>query len=118
MDILELRERLEKAWSIETTYCPDNYRGKDSSWGQCAVTAMVVYHKLGGSLMQGMVETPQGYFTRHFWNRIRGLDVDLTWRQFPIGTTLTKVEYASRGDLVYNAWMEERLTNLYKNFNK
>ena len=50
------------------------------------MTALVVHDLLGGQLLEAEVHhadgSPQGY---HYWNRLAGLDVDLTYEQFADG---------------------------------
>jgi hypothetical protein len=85
-------ERLEAAirvsWSIETCDPTDvpGWTGANPSLGQCAVTALVVHDLLGGELLEAEVQhrdgSPQGF---HYWNRLAGVDVDLTRDQFRDG---------------------------------
>ena len=62
-------------------WTPDN-----PARGQCAVTALVVHDLLGGELLEAEVRdpdgSPQGF---HYWNRLAGVDVDLTLSQFRDG---------------------------------
>lgn len=112
MSLIELRELLEACWDKDTTYCVEDYDYHDASWGQCAVTALVVQDYFGGDLRKG--EAFRGnYSTRHYWNLLPfGQDTDLTWRQFPIGTRLRKVQSANRKQLLKNKWMVERYEKL------
>lgn len=109
--MIDLRERLERGWSIDTTYCPESYVGADPAHGQCAVTSVLVQEHLGGELVRGWADV-DGRAVRHYWNRIGGLDVDLTWRQFPAGTSLRDAEVTTFEVLVANRWMLERLERL------
>lgn len=110
--IIEIRERLEKAWSIETTFCPESYRWNDKAWGQCAVSSLLIHSLLGGIIMRGVAKF-KSIETLHYWNRIDGLDIDLTWRQFPAGTTLSLIEEVKEEEMLWNKWFEERYLNLY-----
>jgi hypothetical protein len=108
-----LREALESAWSVDTTYCLEDYGDHDPAWGQCAVTAVVVQARCGGELRRGWaINRPLGLRTRHYWNHIAGVDIDLTWRQFAVGTTLEAVEEATHSQLVANQWMATRVSRL------
>lgn len=112
MDLIEARNRLENAWSIETTFCPEDYNHHDPAWGQCAVTACRLQELIGGRLLKGWAFCPYGLKTRHYWNEINTVPVDLTWRQFPVGTYLLQIEYATYTDLIQNKWMQNKLDRL------
>ena len=75
------RESLfQDAWSAETSADPAGWRADNPSWGQCAVTALVVQDILGGELLRSTVGG-----ISHYWNRIDGVELDLTLRQFGSG---------------------------------
>lgn len=117
MDILTLRAVLESAWCAKTSYYPLGYVG-DIATGQCAVTALAVQHFLGGDIMTGVALVP--YYgkvygrEKHFWNKINDIDVDLTWRQFPRGTTLVRIKKRDRKSLLSNKNLKKRYTLLLK----
>jgi|tagenome__1003787_1003787.scaffolds.fasta_scaffold19323099_2 hypothetical protein len=115
MDLLTLRTALERAWTATTTYCPEDWDEHDPAWGQCAVTSVLLAEAFGGELLQGTADLPSGQRTAHYWNRIDSIHVDLTWRQFPVGTTLTDVAAAARTTLIANRWMESRYQELRHN---
>jgi hypothetical protein len=115
MDLITLRTAIERAWTATTTYCPGEWEDQDPAWGQCAVTSVRVAESFGGDLMQGTASLPSGVTTRHYWNRVAGLPLDLTWRQFPAGTQLMDAETASREVLIANRWMEARYGELQAN---
>jgi hypothetical protein len=80
-----LQAAIRASWSLETCdptdascWTPDN-----PSLGQCAVTALVVHDLLGGQLLEAEVHhedgSRQGF---HYWNRLTGVDIDLTREQF------------------------------------
>jgi len=75
-DRASLLAAIRRAWAADTSI--------DSEWsatcparGQCAVTALVVQDYLGGQLVRAKVEG-----ISHYWNWIRGGEVDLTRDQF------------------------------------
>lgn len=105
------RERVETAWSIDTTYCVETYAGSDPAHGQCAVTSVLLQDVFGGELMRGRAVGP-GFDVWHYWNRLQGLDIDLTWRQFAVGTVILHPEVTARSVLLANRWMTERYENL------
>ena len=89
-----LHERLLEAWSSETTADPDGYAdpAATKSYGQCAVTALIVQDHLGGDLMR---TTADG--VSHYFNLLPdGTTVDLTRDQFPVTTRYTTAEVRSR----------------------
>src|SRR5690349_24811046 len=108
----EIERAIELSWSIETTYCVHDYAARDPAWGNCAVTALLLQELLGGELMQGWATGPGQPGTAHYWNRIDGSDLDLTWRQFAQGTILTDTALADYHVLIENEWMRERYENL------
>src|SRR4051812_4391183 len=103
-----LLRAIESSWSIDTTYCVEDYGNRDPAWGQCAVTSLLLQLRLGGVLRQGAATEPGSLPCRHYWNLIRGSTVDATWRQFAPGTTLCGVAPASRCTLVSDPWMAAR----------
>jgi hypothetical protein len=88
VSILEFRESVESAWSPETAYKPDP--DMDPAWGQCAVTALLFHEHFGGQIQRAVVVGPeaQAFRVRHYWNVFLGQPIDLTWRQFPVGSSL------------------------------
>ena len=72
----QLAPALRAAWCAATSANPA-WTARNPALGQCAVTALVVQDHFGGDLMRGMVDGES-----HYWNRIDGVDVDLTLSQF------------------------------------
>ena len=90
---------IRASWSVESCdptdveeWTPDN-----PSRGQCAVTALVVHDLLGGQLLEAEVRnhdgSPQGF---HYWNRLAGVDVDLTRSQFRDGEVVAEPQLIDR----------------------
>ena len=73
---------LRKAWCKETAYpsCQAEWVESDPSYGQCAITAMLVYDMFGGSIHRIRVN---GGGT-HYFNKIDGHYIDLTIEQFDL----------------------------------
>lgn len=117
-NLLKIREALEKAWCKETSCSPEEWSEQNPAWGQCAVSALVVRDFEGGSIRRGIVTLPNGTEMSHYWNNMMGVDVDLTWRQFPIGTTLGEVETRSAGILLDNESTKKRYLLLMNIVNK
>lgn len=78
----DLYRILRKAWCKETAYpaCQAEWVPSDPSYGQCAVTAMLVYDMFGGTIHRIRVS---GGGT-HYFNRIDGHTIDLTVEQFDL----------------------------------
>lgn len=73
---------LRKAWCKETAYpsCQAEWVPSDPSYGQCAITAMLVYDMFGGTIHRIRVN---GGGT-HYFNKIDGHYIDLTVEQFDL----------------------------------
>jgi hypothetical protein len=80
-----LEEAIRSSWGLDTCDPTDagEWSSRNPARGQCAVTSLVVHDLVGGTLLEAKVQladgTPQGY---HYWNRLAGVDVDLTKEQF------------------------------------
>lgn len=97
--MLLIREAIEQSWCAGTSYS-GKYDLSNPSAGQCAVTAMIVQDYFDGILKSGFVKVPGiGKPVRHYWNQIAGMDIDLTWSQFPLGSRVTKVKVVPRSQL-------------------
>lgn len=115
MKLVTLRPRIELAWSINTTWCPETYRGKDRAWGQCGVTVLYLIDRFDATAFSGTAVMPNGFETLHFWAQLNGVDVDFTARQFQIGTTIKTARVVKRaGVLQHNEWFEQRYKNYLK----
>lgn len=73
---------LLECWSKETAYpsCQAEWVPNDPSYGQCAITAMLVYDMFGGTIHRIRVS---GGGT-HYFNKINGHYIDLTINQFDL----------------------------------
>lgn len=74
---------LLEVWCKETAYpsCQKDYnRENDPTYGQCAITAMLVYDMFGGTIHKIRV-TGGG---THYFNQINGHYIDLTSDQFAL----------------------------------
>ena len=76
---------IRSAWSRET--CDevdvDDWSVTNPARGQCGATALTLHDLLGGDLLEAEVlhsdGSRQGY---HAWNRLAGVEIDLTLEQF------------------------------------
>lgn len=72
----------DMVWARSTSADPDGWTPENPTFGQCAVTALLVQDIHGGELLRGKVGQ-----VSHYWNRLPdGSELDLTWEQFPAGT--------------------------------
>ena len=78
----ELYAVLRKCWRAETAYpdCQKDWEPSDPTYGQCAITAALVNDMFGGSIHRIALK---GGGT-HYFNRIDGKWVDLTYEQFSL----------------------------------
>ena len=78
----ELYNILRLCWSKETSYpsCQADWVKDDPSFGQCAITAMLVYDMFGGTIHR--IRVPGG--GTHYFNKINGHYIDLTREQFDL----------------------------------
>jgi hypothetical protein len=114
-DLHALYALFERAWDADTSYCPDyvlraHFGGLPRSYGQCAVTSLVLYDLLGGQCLTSVVSF-DGEEVRHYAFRTTGgVFIDWTWDQFPPWAVQTKPRWAPREMLLPtgNRWMEER----------
>ena len=80
--INDLYNILRECWCKESAYpsCQAEWVPNDPSYGQCAITAMLVYDMFGGSIHRIRVD---GGGT-HYFNYIDGHYIDLTREQFDL----------------------------------
>lgn len=78
----DLYEILRKAWCKETAYpaCQEEWVKTDPSYGQCAITAMIVQDIFGGTIHR-IGASGEG---THYFNKINGHYIDLTVEQFDL----------------------------------
>ena len=78
----DLYSILRKAWCKETAYpsCQKEWVETDPTYGQCAITAMLVYDMFGGTIHRIRIN---GGGT-HYFNMIDGHIIDLTIEQFDL----------------------------------
>lgn len=97
MDLNTLEKILLKSWSKDTSYCPDKWNELNPSFGQCAITALIVNDYFGGDIVWSEALLPNGQKISHFFNMINGEEVDLTRSQFPKGTIVPKGAEKKKG---------------------
>ena len=82
----EIDRAFRASWGVDVCEDPADvprWSPANPSRGQCGPTALVLNDLLGGDLCVAEVHGPDG--TRqgfHWWNRLAGVDIDLTREQF------------------------------------
>lgn len=78
MRLTELEQAIKDSWNKDTCHpaYADKWTYENPALGQCAVTALVVQDYFGGYILNN-----EEY--HHYWNKIKGKNVDLTRVQFP-----------------------------------
>ena len=80
--INDLYNILRECWCKESAYpsCQAEWVPNDPSYGQCAITAMLVYDMFGGSIHRIRVDGGGP----HYFNKVNGHYIDLTVEQFDL----------------------------------
>lgn len=110
-----LETAIRASWNLESCDPTDapQWTPANPSRGQCAVTALVVHDLIGGQLLEAEVRhrdgSPQGY---HYWNRLVGVDVDLTRDQFACGEVVLEPHLVDR--LPGSPWLAEEQYLLFR----
>lgn len=94
LELTALRTELLRHWSASTSFWPDQWSPQRPSYGQCAVTAMIVYDNFGGEILRSVNEG-----VLHYWNRVDGIEVDLTRDQFVTWAPENPVSTINRDDV-------------------
>lgn len=100
--MLSLREALAACWDKRTAYLEVEQSG-NPALGQCYPTSRVVqYYYPETEIIKGKVWTGETVDI-HFWNGLRlGNDwyhIDLSWQQFPVGSTIQEFVFVERQEL-------------------
>lgn len=90
------RRQLEDRFSIETSW--NNIKGSTPSTGHCAVVAVILHKKFGGSLVSAIVQNTSHWFNRIDLQNSEVVDFDLTGDQFGFDT----IRIANEGELFPN----------------
>ena len=84
-----LKKLLEKARGEDTCFplLANGWNKGNPSYGQGCVTSLLVNESFGGDIIFTTAILPDRSEVKHYYNSIDGEDLDLTWHQFPEGTT-------------------------------
>ena len=102
VDLLRLRSALEASWDSQTSYDRVIKLGVPAL-GQCYPTARVVQHFFPETdIAEGEVWTGRET-EKHFWNVVdhggTAFHIDLTWQQFPFGSSVRSYAVRDRSNL-------------------
>ncbi len=81
---------VEACWSRETSEMPGEWHESNPAKGHCDVSSFVAWEHLGGDLVVGEVHLKGKFQEYHYWNRIDGVDLDLTGSQFRHGEVIAE----------------------------
>lgn len=100
--MLCLREALAASWDKRTAYL-EVEQVDNPALGQCYPTSRVVQHYYPETeIIKGKVWTGKAVDV-HFWNGLRVGDdwyhIDLSWEQFPAGSTIQEFDILERREL-------------------
>lgn len=108
-EILEFKKLLRNCYSIETTHpsCIKDYEKNDISYGQCAITALLVYDKFKGKICK---ITTNGI--SHYFNIVNNEIIDLTKEQFENDVSYSNYKEKSYDELLENENTKKRYLKL------
>lgn len=102
VDLLTLREAIEASWDVDTAYM-GVFSEENPALNQCYPTSWVVQQFfphleiIKGTVWNGTEEIV------HFWNGLEAdgtlYHIDLSWRQFPAGSSVREYKILDRNNL-------------------
>ena len=116
-DLLFIREALEASWDEKTSYLAVKKKG-NLALGQCYPTSWVVQHFFPKTeIIKGKVWNGKE-IELHFWNGLLVdgtlYHIDLSWQQFPSGSSIREFEILDRNTLHDSEGTIERCEVLLK----
>lgn len=105
--ITNLKNRLRQVCCEETTHpsCKDEWSKANPFLGHCAVVSAIFYNKFGGEIIRGIIAETG---ISHYWNRLDGVEYDLTKEQFTNLVTLVEARTVSIDRIMGNGNTKER----------
>jgi len=95
-------EAIRASWASETSEQSEHWSPANPAMGHCDVSSFVAWEHLGGDLVLGEVYLGDEFQEHHYWNRIDGVDLDLTASQFVKGEVITEKQVLSSEFLASN----------------
>ena len=101
MKLEKLTYTLKNSWSKDTCFetQSEEWGSDNPSLGQCYITALIVNDYFGGFIVKSKTSTG----VNHYWNRLGGVDIDLTKEQFSRDVKFFDKEIVSRDNLSINS---------------
>jgi len=99
MELVDVEDAIRASWSAASCDPVDlaEWTPDMPARGQCGVTALVVQELLGGQLLLAEVRHADGSRQGvHYWNRLEGVEIDLTREQFVAGEVVQAPEVVPR----------------------
>lgn len=84
-DIQKTCARIEEILADDTAYDATKWTLENPWNGHCAVSALLIQDRHGGSIVKAKVAGAS-----HYWNLIDGRHVDPSFHQYPVGTEKPK----------------------------
>ncbi len=114
MNLIEIRNKIEGAWSKDTSYKPDEWTKENPAWGQCAVTTKLLFDMFGGNVVMGYFHHNKET-RRHYFNQVNGFTIDFTVVQFDLLDSFTLIATGNTNpdNLITDDWMLKRF-HLFK----
>ncbi|NND01893.1 MAG: hypothetical protein HKN91_03830 [Acidimicrobiia bacterium] len=101
-DTAQVIEAITASWSAATSACADQWTKQNRARGQCDVSSFVLWEHAGGDLVLGQVFVDGELVEHHYWNRIDGVDLDLTADQFSGEETIKEMTVVDSATLASN----------------
>lgn len=96
---------IQKSWSAQSSFVPEEWSPRNPTRGQCAVTAIIVQDELGGEIMKCDVAGDAA----HFYNKTEGGQIiDLTRVQFDESVVFGVEKVADREIILSYPGTQER----------
>lgn len=103
-----LYDKVSKAWSAETSADPIRWSNDNPAWGQCAITATVVYDHLGGKILRVEVEDVENV-SSHYYNQLPdGRIIDFTRQQFDSNAVFKNIQERTKEYIISYQKTKER----------
>lgn len=112
-----LHHWLWSSWTKKTAYkqVQEKWNKYNRDTGQCAVTALLVQDILWWKIKKSQIEN---YWLSHYWNNIKGEDIDFTKNQFSWEEPIYKnIKWVNREKILSHQDTYDRYTLLKQNFN-
>lgn len=73
---------LKNSWTLESSSDPENWTPDNSSWGQCAVSALIVNDYLDGEIVWANAILPDDKEISHYFNKVNDLEKEVLLGMF------------------------------------